>query len=626
MPVILPKKVTEKIDAMKKSRLRIGALIMTTMITVGLLIPLSSYGQGGRTDGFFSNGSNSYENRDEEIGISGGVTNDSFGAPLGSGLLVLVAAGACYAAVKLKKRRIITVVAALVIVLGTTQCKKKEVIPYSKKAYNITLDVGDGARTNVNPLNGTVSFEDGDMIIVANNGCYVGTLVYADGAFCGTITDADEDDYLHFYHLGNRYVGELEEGISTGCSVSIADQAADLPVISYAPSTVKFSSDVTNYTARLQNKCALVKFDVTNGSSYAGVCITDMRNRVDVDFVDAEFSYSMENDGKITLASGSGERWAILLPQPLAAAGEVGSAFSGTYEGIRGAVPEIKEDDYLTDGITITAMTKMVPECVHESLFTVNEDGKQVYFSKGNLYYLRDTQTWKFYEIQYIRAYNGNISYGYDYGKENKVEHFGWGTSGFNHGAVVYEPWRTSNVRSQYYAYGDVEKNLYDETCKADWGYNMIENAGNAYKQWRAITTEEMQYILRQRDDASDKYSYGTIKIGTTDYLGLIILPDNWEEPYDGCFNPGITNSFTGNIYTDEEWAMMEENGALFLPCSGRRNTNASIGVGQAGLYWTSNVYDSGNAICVMISSSSVFSENTPRARGDGLSVRMVIE
>ena len=36
---------------------------MSTMITVNLLMPLSSYGQGGRTDGFFSN-NGGYEDRD----------------------------------------------------------------------------------------------------------------------------------------------------------------------------------------------------------------------------------------------------------------------------------------------------------------------------------------------------------------------------------------------------------------------------------------------------------------------------------------------------------------------------------------------------------------------------------
>ena len=38
---------------------------MSTMISVGLLMPVSSYGQGGRTDGFFSNNGD-YNNRDGE--------------------------------------------------------------------------------------------------------------------------------------------------------------------------------------------------------------------------------------------------------------------------------------------------------------------------------------------------------------------------------------------------------------------------------------------------------------------------------------------------------------------------------------------------------------------------------
>ena len=90
---------------MKRSRLNIEALIMSTMIAVGLLMPVKSFGQGGGTDGFFSNSSGDYAGRDEGAPeVSGGLTNDNFGAPLGSGLLVMTAAGAGYVLMKTRKR------------------------------------------------------------------------------------------------------------------------------------------------------------------------------------------------------------------------------------------------------------------------------------------------------------------------------------------------------------------------------------------------------------------------------------------------------------------------------------------------------------------------------------------
>lgn len=524
----------------------------------------------------------------------------------------------------IEMRKIFLIAIASAMVLCMMQCKKeKEIIPYNNKAFNITLDVSDGAKTNVDPTTGVVTFVDGDEIIVANSGKYVGTLTYEDGVFSGTVTGANENDYLHFYHLGNRDVGVLTEGTSTGCHVSIADQTVDLPVISYAPSTVKFSSGVTSYTARLQNKCALVKFDVTNASAYAGMCITGMRNRVDVSFSTASFVFSTENDGKITLASGSGERWAVLLPQPLAAAGEVGSAFSGAYKGVRDAVPEINADDYLPDGITVTATTKYVPEGALASLFSISE-GKQVNFAKGNLLYYKNTGTWELRENQYQREYDKNSIVGTDNSSRSRVEHFGWGTSGFNHGAVYYEPWRTLSGSSYYYVYGDADKNLNDETGTADWGYNRIENGGGAYKQWRVMTAEELHYLLYERDGASEKYSYATITVETKNITGMVLLPDAWTEPYPDCFTPGITNNFEQN-YSISEWLQMEESGALFLPCSGRRNVTSSVAVGFGGFYWTSTAYDADNAISAVISQTGL-EDNRLHPRYDGTTIRLIIE
>ena len=54
--------------------------------------------QMGKSDGFFTNNESGYSNRDgDAFPVSGSITNDSFGAPLGNGLLIMVAAGLCYA-------------------------------------------------------------------------------------------------------------------------------------------------------------------------------------------------------------------------------------------------------------------------------------------------------------------------------------------------------------------------------------------------------------------------------------------------------------------------------------------------------------------------------------------------
>ncbi len=83
---------------MKTTRLK--AMMLSLTVAAMLLLPTTSTAQ---SDGFFKN----YDNgdRDGDIAITGGLTNQTFGqeAPLGSGLLIMLAAGAGYAILKKKE-------------------------------------------------------------------------------------------------------------------------------------------------------------------------------------------------------------------------------------------------------------------------------------------------------------------------------------------------------------------------------------------------------------------------------------------------------------------------------------------------------------------------------------------
>lgn len=523
-------------------------------------------------------------------------------------------------------RRFLMSFIVVALVLGFTQCRKKttEVIPYNNKAFNITLDVG-GAKTNVIPETGEVLFERGDEILVANNGVYVGRLICDGGAFRGTITNPDTRDCLHFYHLGNRDVGTLIEGSSTECFVSIADQTLSLPVISYGHSKDNFSPDVSTYSAFLDNKCALVKFDVSTSSQYAGTYIRGMNNTVHVDFTQSSFDYYKENEGNITLPPESGEKWAILLPQPEKAEGDVGSAYSGAYTGTRGYVPEITANTYYPDGIPVIVETKTVPRGAISGLFTVDKRGKQVHFAKGNIVYDKITKMWRFFEEQFEMLYTEETNVGVDYSETNMIEHFGWGTSGFNHGGVTYQPWITGEPNTNYYAYGEESYGLYAETGIADWGYNMMDNGGLAYRQWRTITSKEMTFLFEEREDAGKKYGFGSIRDGKKIYKGMIILPDDWILPDGLRFTPGVIDSFKTNTYTLSDWAQMEAAGAVFLPCSGRRHDGVCTCIQTHGYYWTSDAFDVNQSCCLMFEM-----ERLDPARGyirfNGMPVRLVIE
>ena len=339
-----------------------------------------------------------YNNRDGLLNANinsdtgGGIQNDDFGAPLGSGIAILLAAGAGYAVIRRKRsRKGTTLLLACVLLLGFTQCKKEQPLEPDTQGekVNITLNVngGNANGSKVEVIPPSVKFETGDRILVVSNGHYVGTLeatkVGDNVMFSGDITDPVVGEPLYFYFLGNNAVlGEANgEGNITDCTVNISDQAnyPHLPVISMGVSidrqhgnaTANYSSEVSSYEAQLHNHCSLMKFNVIT-SSTAPICITGMNNKVTVDFskiaetgtglgesdTDNGFKYDKEGEGILKMTGGSStERWVIVLPQ--AALEGTGEAFSddNAYFGTRPVLSAITTDQYLNSGVSMTVNT-----------------------------------------------------------------------------------------------------------------------------------------------------------------------------------------------------------------------------------------------------------------------------
>ena len=273
--------------------------------------------------------------------------------------------------------------------------------------------------------------------------------------------------------------------------------------------------------------------------------------------------------------------------------------------------------------------------------FTV-ASGKVVYFSQGNLQYLAQGGsggnasataasganvggTWRFAEHQFdfIGANNKNAAQTYG----GWIDLFGWGTSGYNHGATRYQPWSTSTTSSHYYAYSSSTAiytyNLYDQSGMADWGKaNSISNGGGS--SWRTLTTDEWKYLISTRKDGSGKLLYGEGKVGSCT-PGLIILPDDWRCPSGLPDVVRGTSSSWSNVYSYSEWSQMEAAGAVFLPAAGYREGTSVYKVGSDGLYWSSSYFSSYSA-CRLFFTSGTVSPNNTDDRCSGFSVRLVSE
>ncbi len=261
-------------------------------------------------------------------------------------------------------------------------------------------------------------------------------------------------------------------------------------------------------------------------------------------------------------------------------------------------------------------------------LFSVSAT-KQVWFSQGNLQYKASTNTWRFGENQYdfvgsatqgnvyeggVKCNNANISPTYN----GWIDLFGWGTSGWNSGAVCYQPWSTSATYSDYYPGGQYYNHLTGTYANADWGvYNSIQNGGNQSSVWRSLTIDEWDYLIYNRIDANNKKSLATVN----NVQGAVYLPDNWVLPQGCSFNPS-SQDYSVNIYSASQWQLMQAAGAIFLPAAGKRGGNSVVHIGERGYYWTSSYYDVDNASQAGMSTYGLHTGYGSRSLGH--SVRLV--
>lgn len=240
------------------------------------------------------------------------------------------------------------------------------------------------------------------------------------------------------------------------------------------------------------------------------------------------------------------------------------------------------------------AAAAAVPDGALSGKFSVS-DGKQVYFSKGNLRYA--SSKWSFFDNQYD-YYTSHSADAWD--------HFGWSTSATTYGMS------TSSNNDDYS--GDF----------VDWGATM--GAG-----WRTLTSDEWAYLLKTRSastvNGTENGRYAKAKVN--DVGGVILFPDTYTHP-DGVAAPTGVNAtdeygWEGNSYTAADWTKMESAGCVFLPAAGCRYGSEMIDLGSYGYYGSATPDGADYAYRVKFNSGSLEPANSIN-RCLGCSVRLVQE
>ncbi len=201
---------------------------------------------------------------------------------------------------------------------------------------------------------------------------------------------------------------------------------------------------------------------------------------------------------------------------------------------------------YLGDKIVILEDVTLYAQWQVETLFSFStSDSVKVVFAPGNLQYQASTQTWRFAEHQY------------DYrGEEN------------------------ANVSGSYWGWIDLFECDKIQSVSANkigpWPAN----------SWYVMSSTQWDYLLKKRTNAASLYGSATVN----GLMGVIILPDAWEQPDGVTFRSGY--GYYYNVYTLSQWQQMESAGAVFLPPAGVCSKNASAfyvsNCGSNGYYWSS--------------------------------------
>lgn len=232
------------------------------------------------------------------------------------------------------------------------------------------------------------------------------------------------------------------------------------------------------------------------------------------------------------------------------------------------------------------------------SPFSVS-DTKQVVFSLGNLQYHPLNNVWRFAESQsdYIGKDNSNISASYD----GWVDLFGWGTGN--------TPTLSSAADNAYPTF-------------TDWGVNSI--ADDASNTWRTLTSDEWKYISSGRTNADSLCAVACVD-GVN---GLILLPDDWACPEGLTILPGCSKQYSVEAFalyqtfTAEQWSLLQQNGAVFLPAAGKRVAEVVNSLQFDGNYHSATEYDSDRMRGFHFASMVIGLSQTPRSYGQ--SVRLV--
>jgi len=552
----------------------VKALAIFVFFMAGLFVSTTMNAQS--TDFFFRVDNDDIYNDRAADGITiEGMHYENPTAPLGSGLLFMVAAGAGYAVLRRKRalKNGTTLLIMFALLLGMTQCKKKVVFPVETGTIYMTATASNCAKTvfvpNMGDGNSGFNWNStgNEYVVVSGNSTgYLGELLaVAPGGnaatnrteFSGTITAPSANDTkLFFFYLGN---GSHTQSVGTASTIiDFSDQAngTTLSVTDYLIAVEELSTDEVeingsqcHVTIDLRVKTAIAFFKLAGFASASSENETVYLHGADV-YSSAEINFKTgevigKDKGYINVGTNNADGFYVSLI-------DSGTTTATTLQfdsnsnngsivfsnGIKGRMfySDQLEQEFIPLSITATAT---LSEDVLPGLFSVAQ-GKMVRFSKGNLQYTRpDLNTpwsecqWSFMEPQYT-VEESDEDVGINYCDKTKITLLGWGCTGgkdtqFGANENYFKPNNTKADSAVYYQdeegkwhvisypysdqYGPYgSARSLSVANHSDWGWCM----GGEQSPWRTLSSHEWTWLLGCEDSGSGLPNGTTATPGVT--------------------------------------------------------------------------------------------------------------
>lgn len=446
---------------------------------------------------------------------------------------------------------------AALVAVGLASCTKDE----SKVSFTATME-DYGTKTELSSNGHSLLWQDGDQIMVN-----------------GSIYQTDEGGHTsaEFSYVGSGSEPELSAPYIATYPTDYWNTAGTQLTLPATQNYVedgmeKFPMCCKSYHTNLgfKNPCGVVRIHPTkSGKNITRIIIETER------YITGEFGVAFNDDYtpkmtyvanglkkvRLTCPQGrsisNGEDFYIYLPPATYGLFKITLyADDQTYCTKTDNTDIVVERSRVTD-ITLPAegleFVTFVPEDVVNGRFTVNADGKQVYFAKGNLQNINGEWCFAEHQWDYLGAYSATA-----------WDSFGWSTAATNFGMS------TSTSISDY------------SGSFVDWGTQI--GYGDT---WYTLSRDEWRYVFGTRPGAASKKGVATVTIDGNAIHGLVLLPDTWTLPAGLSFTSGA-GSWTLNQYTAAEWEQMEAAGAVFLPAAGCRDGSELHNVGAFGGFWSS--------------------------------------